>query len=195
MSRAPRPDTGEQSEQRCIVWHPRSRPADAELLGALQRRSLPVKCVSDPFRAMAELCRARNDNGALVLLLCDPNLLERVGEVAACVRRYAPRAVVWVFDASRRLRAATGRDLGSGQPGQSPVVVPERTEPKVRTARPVPSAQPRLRLAGEGPLPAEDSPDLPALSAGGSGAPASRPVLTDEELQMLLAPRTINGNG
>jgi len=207
------------SGDRCVLWISRGQRPDSELLGALDRKGLEVEVCADPFEALARVCvasRAGNDRSAArasVMLLCDPETLDRVGEVTRLTDRYAPRARLWVFDSgSRRLRGAGKEetDRWSGTEMRSPAdpAGPTRGPIGAQGARPTPRSEPRpsphaaarpntpaLRLSGNGSLPTrpddgEEKPDKSRATEAGPSEPAPAGpagLLSDEELAMLLS--------
>lgn len=132
-----------------------------------------------------------------MLLLVNAASLERLPEVLAAAHRYAPTAVVWEFDTVARRLHAYGAPPAAIRPAQSmPLAAAPATEPKLAITRPSRVGPPKLKLAGEGPLPpAPESEVEPPLSAGRAPTQPVRQVLTDEELAMLLSPEPIRGNG
>jgi len=198
------------SGDRCVLWLAHGLTPDTELLGALQRKELNVETCTNAYEALARLCRTTRKNAAdsppraAVLLLCDPDRLDRVGEMATLAERYAPRAKCWVFDStSRRLRGATGEDnarwnspevrngaglRNTGSSDSAPaqaVRLPASglpapgTSPTSAVARR--SGPPALRLSGSGPLaprPDEDAAAMPdkIMPNGLSGPPPASHV-------------------
>ncbi len=207
------------SGDRCVLWLARGLTPDPELLGALERKGLTVEACSSAYEALARICVASrlgadaSRASAAVLLLCDPDRLDRAGEVAALAERYAPRSKSWVFESgSRRLRAATAEDtarwngtevrFGSAVQGANAHGAQSRPAVAVAmAAAPAPSAvrpgSPALRLSGRGTLPPISdadplaTPDKTGATGESEGStlqngPAD--LLTDEELAMLLSP-------
>jgi hypothetical protein len=210
-----------------------------QLSAALDRPDFQVSIFENEFEALARVCTVeRSQERAAVLLLVEPAKLRSPAEVAELIERLAPSAALWVFEATAtpQLRAATPADRAAWPAAQP---LPEavgfgsstpdslsrgrsgpRLDPATKriaddavstTKLKLPSA-PRLRLAGEGPVPEavaspahqelkvrptepqsaqspqspaitpEAAPDFPAVPSGRSGH-----LLSDEELAMLLA--------
>lgn len=163
----------------CVVLAAPGRPIDADLLAVLRRRDLDLAIETQACSAMARLCRLGKDtDGGLILLLVRPREIGFAAQLIRAAERYAPRAICWQYDPAGRprLRAMTPEDLAL--PASEPAGTPRRVPTPPITA---PS---RLRLAGEGVLPAEPEPS----SLGGDQPPAQSPphALTGAELAMLL---------
>lgn len=129
----------------------------------------------DAYAAMAAIVRRRHHHGAqspTVLLVVEPDQTPQSAELASNVRKYAPAVVCW------RYCQEDEQPLGILEV-PSEVVVPE-PKPRHNGA----AGGPQLRLTGdpfvgEQPVPNDDGDDAPDEESG--------PVLTDEELRMLLS--------
>lgn len=166
------------------------------LLEALRRHEIePLRCDS-PFVAFARLCEL--SSGApgvpVALLLVQPERLPESEALRQASERYTPASTCWVYDETSRprLRAAPpARPRPEGltrheQTGQA------RLARASKDRRPAPKPSPKLRLVDP------DTPDLGLVDPGAnleaprgvghSGAPSPRSILTDDELEMLMAP-------
>lgn len=155
---------------RCVIWHPRRQPVDAELIGALRAKSIELSHRADnEFAAFAALCTLAKSadaaHTATVLLIVEPKSHPAAAQLAKLLQRYPLHTTLWVYDRTTtpRLRAASPRDLGE------PTVAATPTAPKATEA-------PKLRLASDEP---------PAVAAPEATSPAH--LLTDAELALLLA--------
>ena len=155
---------------RCVIWHPRRQPVDAELIGALRAKSIELSHRADnEFAAFAALCTLAKSadaaHTATVLLIVEPKSHPAASQLAKLLQRYPLHTTLWVYDRTTtpRLRAASPRDLGE------PSVAAAQTAPK-------PAEAPKLRLASDEP---------PAVAVPEATSPAH--LLTDEELALLLA--------
>jgi len=171
----------------CVLWHPRGSLPPPDLVALLHERGIQPVLRDDRYTAFAKLCvrhaRAVQDqtDQPLALLLIDPPNLDGVDEVVEAAAMYTPRAVCWVYQEDKGLRAYTPRPKTARHT--------EPSAPTARTPKPAaadtpppapraPAASPSLRLAGEGPVtPPEDTDEKNE----------SQSILTDEELAMLLA--------
>ncbi len=154
---------------RCVIWHPRRQPVDAELIGALRAKSIELSHRADnEFAAFAALCTLAKSadaaHTATVLLIVEPKSHPAATQLAKLLQRYPLHTTLWVYDRTTtpRLRAASPRDLG-----EPAAAVPMAAKP---------AEAPKLRLASDEPTPAA----VPE-------APSPAHLLTDEELALLLA--------
>lgn len=191
-----------------VVWADRGEAEPRELVSVLASGGFQVVLVGDPYMAAAEVCRLhraqRGRGGAeatLRLVIVGPADARRAAAVCEALWRYAPAAPCWVYGpgGAPRLRPVTEADLGQWAPPSEPargVDVgagggakgtshgPQLIDRK-RFTHP---AAPQLRLAGTGelpPKPADANADGDGDGAEGAGED-SRPLLTPEELEMLL---------
>lgn len=197
------------SNAKCILWHAPGQPPRPDLLGALNRPGFRAKKCQSAWSAFAHLTARTGEwatcpGEAAVLVLVNPDALPGVADLVDIVDRYNPASAVWMYDPAGKpqLRAVTAADLaawrsGTGQPSTPQPVVPA----------PIRTSAPALRLAGEGPLaspsPArvaqaqrapDPNPDVKVVprtqrepSQGEPPASAAQPLLSDEELAMLLS--------
>ncbi len=180
----------------------------AALLEALRRHSIePLRCES-PFVAFARLCElsAASPGVPVALLLVQPERLPEGDALRIASERYTPSATCWVYDESGkpRLRAAPPvrprtnvaprhEKTGSAQLPAAPK--PERPKPAPRlrlVESDGPAREPDMGLVGPGDDLAPISganPDTPTGVGTSAGVPRSaRSILTDDELEMLMAP-------
>lgn len=83
-----------------------------DLLQALQARGMSPRVVSHPYEAMAGvlscqlMCQLRSEREGVdqpvVLVAVQPDRLERIDQLFACLDRFAPRVARWSYDASAR---------------------------------------------------------------------------------------------
>ncbi len=187
---------------RCVMLAERGTSPPPALLEALRRHAIePLRCES-PFIAFARLCEfgAKSPDAPVALLLVQPERLPEGEALRTASERYTPGVTCWVYDETSRPR------LRAAAPLRTRVETPARHEPagQARLSKPAPPARPRpaprLRLVEA------DAPDLGIVDPGqdltqgaNQGAPASvgpntgaptspRSILTDDELEMLMAP-------
>jgi len=243
---------------RCIIWAgtpgtpgaagapPQADSLPPQLASALERPGFRLVRCHDEFEAMAQACAPllADPHETTILLLVEPTRLSGAPDIAALIPRYAPRVVMWSYEAAAtpQLRAVIEANIRDWRPSKKPVPRPNhQTEPPPGTGsgqvpsvfpddgapgirfRPGPPLSPahsqsthppdkprapvRLRLSGDGPLPAPPAPTEPFLQgSAGREVKATRPqaappptpapaaptggastLLTDEELAMLLA--------
>jgi hypothetical protein len=167
----------------------------AALVEALRRHAIePIRCES-PFIALARLCELAGQT-PVALLLVHPDRLPEGEALRVACERYTPTATCWVYDESSRPRLRAAPPVRPG----APIAARHEATGKARLARrsPTPAASrpaPRLRLVEP------DEPNLglvdPADAEGanpvapgvvGHGSTSPRSILTDDELDMLMAP-------
>ncbi len=156
---------------RCVLLHPRSRPPRPELMAALARPSFRIFHCDNEFAALAHLCAREGDpapraDEGTILLLVEPGDLDAPVELVDALDRYVPGASIWIYDsrATPRLKALDPEDLTTWrverahvEPPRPPTPAPI-SAPRAPQTPPARDLTPRLRLAGEGTLPAEVSP-------------------------------------
>lgn len=164
---------GEKSRHpaRCVVWTAAGRPVPPSLAGALGARGVSIVHAGNAHTAMAELCLAQRAGERAGLILCGP---VDAGRVLDAAERFAPRAVVWVYEEG-------------ANPPLRPLVQRARPEPEPAPQAPAPgpvagrNGAGVLRLVREAGLKASNG------RADASEAVTARDVLDDAELEMLLA--------
>jgi len=197
------------------VWHRTGSPPRPELSAALNRPGFRVFRCESSWATLAHLCThqgpsAPADSESTILILVQPEELPGLVDLVDAIDRFAPGATLWSYDAqhSPRMRAVSAEDLTTWKAAMLPRAPDEPPVAPVPTP-PAPSAVPPLRLAGEGALP---PPQPPPLTEGDPPSPhpdvkikattrfagpgflspeparsVTAPLLTDEELQMLLS--------
>lgn len=166
--------------------------------------------------------RARTESATSArLVMVYPELLTDAPDLCAAADTYAPGVPRWQYGPATNptLRPIVDEDVArwssKGSSGSTPtiVVVPEAVHAAVvaRNTRPIPAAGPQLRLAGEGPVgglhpeplstpQALDNHGKPTDAqrlAGDTPSPSnsrSAPLITDEELRMLLGEHSDEGH-
>jgi hypothetical protein len=103
------------------------------LAESLGKHGVRLEGLTDPFRAVARVC-VLSRSAAVVVVLVEPRQLARAAEAVRAIRRYAPRAVCWSFEAGRRpsLRAIDHDDLAGWERAAS--AVPQATSTAVAAA-------------------------------------------------------------
>jgi len=197
------------------LWHASGVDVPKELLSALSGvksgpsggpGSVKVQVVGDPFLALAHLCRVvreerRGHAGVPTsarLVIVFPEMLTDAADLCAAADTYAPGVPRWQYGpaANPTLRPIVEGDVAgwSGRAAAPEVVVvaqPVRAE-AAGTPRTSRTLTPHLRLAGEGPgLTLDNHAESADAGLAGEGqastsAPRSGPLITDEELRMLL---------
>jgi hypothetical protein len=192
------------------LWHASGVEVPRELLAALSgvkggAGGVKVEPVGDPFRALAQLCRIRRRESQgeptrARLVIVYPEMLTDAAELCAAADVYAPGVPRWQYGPASNptLRPIVDTDVQTWEtpsPSWEPPVVEVVPAAAARASRT--QGGPQLRLAGEGPGVTLDNQSQmadvdPRLAAGFSGGqtapPAARsgPLITDEELRMLL---------
>lgn len=171
-------------------------PAPTQLKDALVRRGFRVEEAQTTYIAIGlAVQHARRDaSGRVVVVLVQPATLARPHEFVSALSNSAPNAVCWVcrkVGTGMELRAVTDADVSSWRSSGKIVdsgvvtavaatasgkVVPVKPNEVGDSAYEKGAGSPSLRLAGDW----QGDSEVPR-----SGAPET-PVLTDEELAMLL---------
>lgn len=199
------------AKARVVVWHARGKPPRPELSAAINRPGFRCVRCEHAWAAFAHVTSRAGDcaplpGESMVLLVVEPADLQGLTDVIDMIDRYTPSAKIWAYEsaASPRLREVAADDL-AGWRGEPPVK-PHEGEVAPKPANPTPSSPPGLRLAGEGALPPErssiDTPDTPhphpdvkmrppesgpVQDGAATPQPPITPLLSDEELAMLLS--------
>lgn len=177
-------DPGGAPRVRAIVWRAPGSEVPGDLAAALARQSIGWEESVGPFEAFSRVLALPGRSQGRVLLLVEPDTLDRADEVRRAIERYEPEAACWAYRAAAHPRLAP---LGR---------LPTPAEPEIVVKpRPKPSNGSHLRLSGSGPGAPGDGAngsetDHDANIAGeapGREPESPRSVLTPEELEMLLA--------
>lgn len=178
----------------CAPDHEGEVHAPESLRSALAARDAEVTIRTSVYDAMADLIehelalRAHERREAMVLLVIEPDTLPHAQELVAAAARYTPHAVCWRFceHEEPQLRAyAPERESAEApseggpagvtiRPGVVHVIAPRRRRHI--------EATPKLRLTGESADVAGDESE-----ADQDSSEPERPVLSDEELEILLS--------
>lgn len=189
---------------RCVVWSPPGEGTPAALSRVLEKRGLGLVPTDSPCRALAELCLAER-GGDRVALIVTGDL--EAGRMRQAVERFAPKAVVWVFQpcanpplrpivVERKTRATTTvaevraailadrAENGVARRPGAEVAAKPAGKPAMQIGRDVPEDRPapELKLA-----PGIDAPGAEPPRATPTKKVSARDVLDDAELEMLLA--------
>ncbi len=152
-----------------MVWVPVESSAPGALLSGLAERSVTTTVVSEPARVMVELA----GGGASVLIVAEPQVQSRMGELVSAVRRYYPGVAVWTY----RERGGTGPQLA-------------RLDERNGSGRAAGGAASNGEGAGHAPAPEAGQRETDREEAGGRSPPGVTGLasLSHEELAMLLEP-------
>ncbi len=166
------------------------------LVEALKRHGVDTVICDSPFVALARLCEVggREGGAPVALLLLEPGKMSDAAALREAAERFVPTAACWVYESGTRprLRAAPGarpRPVRHERTGQV------QDPPRDRRTPPKRVGAPRLRLVDIDPPAATPTPD-PGANTDGPGdeqfprgmGGVSRPLLSDDELHMLLSP-------
>lgn len=186
----------------CVLVHHRDHPPSDRLRRALRVKNVEILPSSEPFAALATYCSVAKQVGVslAILLLAEPDEIPDSAELAGLANRYVPKGSVWLFTAepTEQVREVRPSDIeawsapsGSGRLRGAIEDKPSREDPP-QSVGAVQRGGPTLRIApgstafdeyaDEGEPVAGDEP-----GDGLSDPPESGPILTDEELAMLLA--------
>jgi len=177
----------------CVMLHHPDRAPSPRLFRALARKSIDVRVCLDRYAALQTLCGCARDPGTDlgILLLAEPAEINGAGELVTLARAYAPSSVCWVYTAepSEQVREVRDADLEAWSPVHLPHPAPrsgeadDGTDPDPPARRIVHESREGSEDAGIGPIHGADGTD----DADDDNAANQGPILTDEELAMLLA--------
>lgn len=206
-------------EKVCVLLHETAVEPPVRLCRALASKGIRVETCTDPYAALALLCRAEREEGVTVkiLLLSEPDRLDSSVELVELAGVYAPNSVCWMFSSSppEQVREVRESDLADWRSRAfHPRGAPDRgSTPRLRDEERTGGLKhgPSLRIVNEGEIdpPNRHNEDEPAneSSADDPGRSGRRmdeqrageadpePVLTDEELSMLLADEFADDSG
>jgi hypothetical protein len=176
---------------RCVVWCDDPAGPPARLLAALSKHGLNIEICENALTAAAALARRARAPGLTVLVLVEPEDLPDAQRLAAMVERRWSAVRCWEYRGvlGRRAASAPARSNESLQPTPhqaEPLLAPEPVVP-VRDRTALGGAN--LRLTGALPATPVSSPikgEVEFSDVANTAPP--RHLLTDAELDMLLAP-------
>lgn len=154
---------------RCVVLVPKDTAAPEKLIAGLRGRGAEVCVAADAPAVMVELAA-----GAAAVVLHEPERIIRVDELRDAIKKYHPKISHWQSGADAKggvkLEAMkNGGKAGAMAREQAATPTKQAETPAQRSARPP------TRVNG---------------ATGGRGKPASEdsPLVTPEEMEMLLGP-------
>lgn len=184
-------------EMACVLLHPAGTAPPMRLCRALGNKRIRVTPCTDAFAALALLCRGGREGGVSlnILLIAEPESRAESGELVELAGLFAPQSVCWMYTGapSEQVREIRESDLGHWRR----VNRAHHAEPPAVEVKP--GAGPTLRIVD-----ADEPGSVGGLSGvirsgGDPGGPGGRttgeaegrsdpePLLTDEELSMLLS--------
>ena len=162
---------------RCVLVHAPGAEVPERLRKALDAKNIKITPTDSIYDALARLCRIASDKTVdlPILAFVEPSSVPHAADLAETASAYAPNAVLWVYASSptEQIREVRESDLVQwrSEPGQGG----ERTETGGKAA------------GNTGPV----SPGSAESVAQGHPEPKTgthrEAILTDEELEMLLA--------
>lgn len=179
----------------CVLLHEPETEPSLRLCRALGNKGLEVRTCTDRYAALRMICRTGRETGVTlrVLLLVEPRRLAGVVELVELVKIYAPGAVCWMYTDSppEQVREVRWEDLGSWhgveEAGVSPYPAGLIHEPSLRIVN-GPERVPDVRAGERAGLDSGDPAREPRrMDREDERRTDPEPVLTDDELSMLLA--------
>jgi len=186
MAENPTPtDASMTAGTRCVVLTGASGMAPADLLAGLSHRGVNTVVVSDPAAVMVEMARQKTG----VLVVVHPDKHPWLKELADAIRAYHPRCVRWGYDESENgksprlypLNEQSACVIGQVEAGVDGPVHSETRHPGYL----VPDPKSPLGRA-QAQIPRERVRSLVVKVQ--EGGPAHEPLISEEELAMLLGP-------
>lgn len=170
---------------RCVLVHAPGSSVPERLEQALRTKKIETEATDDIYAALVLICRLARDEGVAlpILALVEPERIAHAADLVEAVSVYAPKAVQWAYAASPRdqIREVQEDDLERWRI--------EQGETETRTGSGG-KPEPDPRAAGISDAdPVAGSPSIGQTS----DQPGS--VLTDEELNMLLADDDVDDTG
>jgi len=176
---------------RCVVLVPPDGPRPQALLKGLEKRGARYEVAAHPVQVMVRLAVGE----PRVLVVDHPERIDQLQQLLAAVRRYYPRVVCWRY---------TAKGSG-GQENGGLTRFDDLPAPPIQPARPPASDPIKQPVNGDRRLVSQSDggertgPKLfnKGIAAGissGGGFPLSEPLLTAEELSMLIGPRFGEGD-
>jgi hypothetical protein len=162
---------------RCVVLVSPRGQLPRPLLRGLEHRGAVAIVATDAPAALVDLAYSRA--GALIVQDPDDHLM--VDDLLAAVHRYFPKTTCWRYDTSVRGEAALSRLNGHAGNGHAPA--------PAQTAPPSHAQPPRVVRDVVGPRgEIEHRIDSLLIRVPQSLDPAHEPLISEEELAMLLGP-------
>lgn len=163
---------------RCVLVHAGQGGPPPRLQRAFTAKKIQAEAVGDVFGALARICALSKDSSVTlpILAIVEPEGVQHAAELFEAASVYAPKAVLWVYSSEphEQIREVRESDLVAwraawGEPGASGARTDEMELPSTETDRRSDGAS-----GSENPI-------------GGGSGPEKGPILTEEELEMLLA--------
>jgi hypothetical protein len=167
---------------RCVVLINPGGAAPVDLLGGLSKRGVSTQVVADAAHAMVEL--ARQHTGALVVVnpVQQPGLVDLI----EAVKTYHPRTVRWSYRSAHpkgqaQLQPLNGQSVGDAESADHKAMSqPEKSDQVSEVASPSPLGRVQAQV------PSDRVRSLIVKVQG--PAEVGEPLITEEELAMLLGP-------
>ncbi len=188
--------TAPQRHQSVIVLSAGDR-APQVLLSALARRQLKPVVVDQPPGAMVELA----ERPVLAVVVVEPSGQPRLTELVEAVRRYYPSTACWQFASSANGKARlsqlklNGRYRDDKVAGRAEklskrkhVTAQAKSAADTRMDGSQPAERRKVEVAGSGTQYQQDEKLRMLMSGMRSGSPIRYGLISEEELEMLLAP-------
>lgn len=163
----------------CLVLSPIRGPEPTALLRGLQQRGGLVLMVHDAPSVMLNLAQQRMvspPGGTSALIVDDPSVWRVLPELLAAVHRYFPSVVCWSHTRSQ------------GRPELRKLDAPTSAPPTLTPARSAAPPPTPASLHGRAETPA-DGRDVVTNPAWPTDLDPAEPLVTRQEMEMLLAPR------
>lgn len=157
---------------RCVLMHAGTGGPPPRLQRAFEAKKIRSEVASDIFNALARICALVADDGVAlpILAIVEPEKVAHAADLFEAASVYAPKAVLWVY---------------SSEPHEQIREVRESDLELWRSAQTLDAGEleaGRSRIESGEPQDGARSENADPRLGGESGA-----ILTDEELEMLLA--------
>lgn len=170
------PAPGLGAGARCVILSRRGLTLPTRLMEGLSQRGARLNVVADASSVMVELARGGN-----VLIIHEPSTVRHLSELLSAIHRYYSGVPCWRFDSlatgQSTLARINGRSHGADA-SNAPAAAKPASPPQARAASVSTPVTPVPRPAATKP------------AADATGRP---PLITREELDMLLAPDPEDG--
>jgi hypothetical protein len=170
----------------CLLVAPRGYDVPVDLLDGLRRRSVQVREVTDAPTAM--LLLARQVFTSLIIL--EPAAQPDAAALAAAVKRYYPRVVLWQYrwnTEPRLVHFGDAAPIAAPPPVTTGPVAPVKPPPQpTQRAQPVPASIADIDLPDDDEALMRDLDSRTADAPKAAFEPPDATLLSDDELQMLL---------